>query len=244
MSEYTNHVSAGPIFIGGLSYSGKTPLRLMLSSHPLIVLSRRTYMWQRYYGRFGDLSRPDNLERCLEAMLARKSIQALSPDPERIRREFWRGPATYSRLFEIIHCQFALSIGKRRWGAQIGLIEEYADVIFDDYPAARMIHMIRDPRARQGSVPVGRRRAGKTGWETARWLHSARLARRNETRYVGRYLVVSHEALLADREGQLRDMCDFLGERFYPEMVTTESAVRFGDQKPVASYAFAGNAAT
>ena len=63
MSSYDNHVSAGPIFIGGLSFSGKTTLRLMLSSHPVIVLSRRTYMWQRFYGRYGDLRRPENLER-------------------------------------------------------------------------------------------------------------------------------------------------------------------------------------
>jgi len=234
MSEYENHVSAGPIFIGGLSFSGKTTLRLMLSSHPLIALSRRTYMWQRYYGRFGDLSRPENLERCLEAMLARKSIQVLSPDPERIRREFWRGPATYGRLFALIHSHFAASVGKRRWGAQIGLIEEYADVIFADYPTARMIHMIRDPRARHGSASIAnRQRAGKIGWETARWLHSAGLARRNETRYPGRYLVVGHETLLADRESQLRDICDFLDERFDPAMPTMESAVRFGDPKPV-----------
>ena len=243
MSSLEKHVSAGPIFIGGLSFSGKTTLRLMLSSHPLIVLSRRTYMWQRYYGRYGDLSRPENLERCLEAMLAHKSIQALAPDPERIRREFWRGPATYARLFALIHCHFAASIGKRRWGAQIGLIEEYADIIFADYPAARMIHMIRDPRTRQGSASAkSRQRAGKIGWETARWLHSARLAKRNETRYPGRYLVLGHEALLADKEGQLRDICDFLGERFYPEMVTMESAVRFGDSKAVPDHAAAQHA--
>ena len=31
-----------PIFIGGLSYSGKTPLRIMLSAHPNILLTRRT----------------------------------------------------------------------------------------------------------------------------------------------------------------------------------------------------------
>jgi hypothetical protein len=240
MSSYDNHVSAGPIFRGGLSFSGKTTLRLMLSSHPVIVLSRRTYMWQRFYGRYGDLRRPENLERCLEAMLARKSIQALSPDPERIRREFWRGPANYGRLFALIHRHFAESIGKRRWGAQIGLIEEYADVIFADYPAARMIHMIRDPRARQGSVSTrSRQRAGKTGWETARWLHSARLARRNEIRYPGRYLVVGHETLLADPEGQLFHICDFLGERFEPAMLTMESAVRFGEPKPAPDNAVA-----
>ena len=79
-------MGAGPIFIGGLSFSGKTELRLMLSSHPNLAFSRRTYMWPRYFERYGDLSRSEQLERCLADMLRNKHIMALSPDPERIRR--------------------------------------------------------------------------------------------------------------------------------------------------------------
>ena len=78
-------MSNGPIFIGGLSFSGKTQLRLLLGTHPNIVITRRTRMWTRFYGRFGDLSRPENFERCLEAMLRNKHICALNPDPARIR---------------------------------------------------------------------------------------------------------------------------------------------------------------
>jgi hypothetical protein len=223
----------GPVFIGGLSYSGKTPLRLMLSSHPNLALSRRTYMWQRYFGRFGDLADRVNFDRCLAAMLARPSIQALSPDADQIRRDFGQGPATYGHLFAVIHAQFAASVGKGRWGAQIGLIEEYADVIFADYPGARMIHMVCDPRQRWQQAANGRRRTGKLGWETARWLHSARLARRNQARYPGRYLVVNREALDDRPEATLRDICDFLGETYRPQMLTMEAAIRFGDEAQV-----------
>jgi hypothetical protein len=223
--------SDGPIFIGGLSFSAKTPLRLMLSSHSNIALSRRTYMWQRFYGRYGDLSQRENFERCLEAMLARKSIQALSPNPERIRREFLLGSPTYGYLFALFHEHFAESVGRRRWGAQIGLIEDYADVIFGDYPTACMIHMVRDPRVRQQKASVKhRQRTGKAGWETAKWLHSAKLAKRNQARYADRYLIVSSEALLADPEPSLRRICDFVGEIYEPSMLTMESAIRFGEE--------------
>ena len=229
----SRNTNTGPIFIGGLSHSGKTPLRVMLSSHSNIALSRRTYMWQRFYGRFGDLSRQENFERCLLAMLAHKSIKALSPDPERIRREYWLNPSGYGRLFALIHQHFAELHGRRRWGAQIGLIEEYADVIFADYPAARMIHMIRDPRTRHQLAPASSAGAAKTGWQTARWLHSATLARRNENRYPGRYLIVGHEELLSGREVVIRRVCDFIDEIFEPAMLTNETAVRFGDGRPV-----------
>ena len=189
-------------------------------------------MWQRYYGRYGNLGRQENFERCLTAMLAHNSIQALSPDPERIRLEFWQGPPIYSRLFALIHEHFAESVDKRRWGAQIGLIEDYADCIFTDYPAARMIHMVRDPRTRrQRAQSKQRQRVGKMGWEMARWLHSAELARRNQARFPDRYLVVICEALLADRRSSLQRICDFLGEVFEPAMLTMVTAIRFGDER-------------
>ncbi len=190
-------------------------------------------MWQRYYGRFGDLGQSDNFEHCLQVMLASNAVQALSPDEKRIRDKFWRGLPTYGRLFAILHEHFAESAGKCRWGAQIGLIEDYADVIFNDYPDARMIHMVRDPRTRQQQAANHHcQRTGRTGWEIAKWLHSAGLAERNEARYPGRYLVISSESLLADREATLQRICEFLGEAYEPAMLTMEKAIRFGDSKP------------
>lgn len=226
MVNHTSGCGHGPIFIGGLSHSGKTPLRLMLSSHSNVALSRRTYMWQRYYGRFGDLGNAANFDRCLGTMLAHPAIQALSPNAGRIRRDFAQGPATYGHLFAIIHNHFASAHGKQRWGAQIGLIEEYADVIFADYPGARMIHMMCDPRRRRRMV-VGSR-IGKTGWETAKWLHSAHLARRNQARYADCYMILNCESLSARPEATLRRICDFLGEAYEPAMLSMEAAIRFG----------------
>ena len=42
-----------PIFIGGLSFTGKTQLRAMLSAHPNILIARRTHLWDRFYKRYG-----------------------------------------------------------------------------------------------------------------------------------------------------------------------------------------------
>src|SRR5262245_50478355 len=116
-------MNGGPIFIGGLAHSGKTELGLMLSAHPNIVLTRRTYMWTRFYNRYGDLNRSDNFERCLTAMLRHKYMQVLEPDPERIRQEFWQGPPTYTRLFALFQEHYAERVGKPRWADQLGFIE-------------------------------------------------------------------------------------------------------------------------
>ena len=105
-------------------------------------------MWPRYYGRYGDLGRPEQLERCLADMLKSKHIRALEPDPARIRQEFRQGEPTYGRLFALFQEHFAERQGKARWGDQLGFVERYVDPIFAAYPEARLIHMIRDQRER------------------------------------------------------------------------------------------------
>ncbi|HEY7617816.1 MAG TPA: sulfotransferase, partial [Terriglobales bacterium] len=209
----------GPIFIGGLDRSGKTLLRRMLSRHPRLSLTRKTYMWSRFYNQYGDLAQPENLERCLQAMLQQKTIQAFEPDVDRIRREFGEGPATYERLFALFHKHNAERLGKPRWGDQLKLVERFAETIFAAYPDAKMIHMVRDPRDRYAAafadIPRGKktkRPDWRAGWSVARWLYSARLAEHNRKSFPERYLVLHYEALMLDPGKTLRIVCDFLGE--------------------------------
>jgi len=219
----------GPIFLGGLAYSGKTQLRVLLDALPDVALTRRTYMWPRYYNRFGDLGRPLNFERCLAAMLDDKAIVALEPDPNRIRREFWAGPPTYARLFALVHAQHAARLGKRRWGDQLGFVERYAGPIFAAFPSARMIHLIRNPCVMYGeSTSRTRNRPGKPGWFIARWLHSVRLMQRNQQRYPSQYKIVRYEMLCADPAAVLCDICGFLDEDVAPVLAALQDMRRAG----------------
>lgn len=203
----------GAIYIGGLSYSGKTQMRLLLMEQPGILITRRTYMWPRYYGRFGDLGRDENLARCLDAMLAAPGIRALEPDRARIRREFRAGSPTYPRLFALFHADHARRRGARRWGDQLGGIEQYAALILTADPDARIIHMVRDPRARLAELLGAGRRPGVAGWETQQWLRSAALALGHRARYPDRYRVVRYEDLRRDAERVMREVLAFLDEK-------------------------------
>jgi hypothetical protein len=204
----------------------------MLSSHPKLSMTRRTYLWTHFYGRYGDLSSPDNFDRCLAAILEQKSVQSLQLDPLRLRQEFHLGEPTYERLFALIHSQYAGRIGKPRWGDQLASIERFADPIFTAYPDAKMIHMVRDPRDRyQAARGSSRRRAGRAGWELARWIESVSLGLRNLRRYPDRYLIVRYEDLTARREVVLREICSFLGEEFVSGMLTMEGAMRYREEE-------------
>jgi hypothetical protein len=218
----------GPIYIGGASRSGKTLMRWILSSHSRIVVTRRTEMWTRFSGRFGDLGDPENLERCIDAMLRRRHIADLQPHLSRLRRDFLAGAPTYGRLFALVHQQHAERSGKPRWGDQTADVWRYTGRILVEDRRARFLHLIRDPRDRFGAILERRpRRFGVIGQETAAWLASASAAARNRDRYPGRYEVVRYEDLVLRPQGTMRGVCAFLGEEFEPAMLRMDGVKRY-----------------
>jgi hypothetical protein len=201
---------AGPILIGGLSHTGKTELRIALGAHPHVAMTRGTGMWTNHYGRYGDLARPRNAVRCIAALARDPGVRALGTDIRRLRRDLDLGPATYTRLFALIHEQHAQRQGALRWGEQLRGVEYHADTIFAGWPDARMIHMVGDPRHRLGGMSGVRSSVGKLGWETGRWVTSVELAARNALRHRDRYLVIRYEDLLERPASVLRHVSAFL----------------------------------
>lgn len=223
-------MTSSPIFIGGPDRSGTTLLYALLASHPNISMARRSNMWRFFYGRYGDLATPENFERCLHDMTHYHKMRHLRADPERIRREFRAGAPTYGRLFALLHEHHAERAGKPRWGDKSLHIEHYTGDIFAEFPDARVIQMVRDPRDRYASV---RKRFGKDtprlGAATARWLRAMRRGRLNLRRYPDRYRIVRYESLASRPEETLRAICDFLGEEYAPVMLTMRGAADYHD---------------
>jgi hypothetical protein len=182
-------------------------------------------------------------------MLRYKHVAFLDPDPDRIRTEFRAGERTYARLFSLFLIHFAEREGKPRWGAQTGLIERYADQMFDAYQGLKVIHMIRDPRDRyEASIskwPNGKLRAGGA---TARFIYSARLAERNRRTHPDDYLIVRFEDMVRQPESTVSAVCAFLGITFDPAMLDLPAAPKLrseliasgGAEGPLLSEEFIG----
>jgi hypothetical protein len=222
-------MNRGPIYLAGADRSGTTLMYALLASHPHIAMPNLgTNMWTFFYGQYGDLSRPENFERCLAAMLRYKNVLNLKPDPERIRREFWQGTPNYARLFALFLNHVAEREDKMRWGDKTSYIERYADKIFAAYPDAVMIHMIRDPRDRYASaIKRWPNQKGQVGGATARWLYSVGLAQRNQKEYPHRYKIVRYETFVSQPEATVREVCAFLQEDYDPGMFTMAGAKGF-----------------
>ena len=224
-SRGANDAEFAPLFIAGPDRSGTTLMYALLASHPDVSMVRRTNMWRYFHGRYGDLARPSNLERCLDAMVGYRRMRHLQPDRERIRREFLEGPATYGRLFALFHRHNAERVGATRWGDKSLHTEHSADRVFAEFPNARIIHMVRDPRDRYASVRARNgQELSRVGAAAGRWLASARAGRRNQTRYPGRYLIVRYEDLAQAPDPTMRQVCAAVGLEYTPSLLAMSAA--------------------
>ncbi|HZD11572.1 MAG TPA: sulfotransferase [Candidatus Binatia bacterium] len=219
---------AEPIFITGADRSGTSLIYALLASHPNISMVRRTNMWRWFYGQYGDLAERENFERCLETMLRYYRLDALQPDAERIRREFWQGAPSYGHLFALFHGHHAERLGKSRWGDKSLHTEHHAAQIFAEFPEARIIHMVRDPRDRYASV-LKRYDDSEKGVAatTGRWLASTRQAQRNLRMYPDKYMALRYETLAQQPERTVQEVCAFIGEDYAPEMLAMKGAPEY-----------------
>jgi hypothetical protein len=216
----------GPVFLAGSDRSGIGLLGESLNSHPQISISRRTRFWSLYYERFGDLSEPSNLSQAVHTMMQYTRMRDLTTDPDRVIQDFQipGADASYGRLLDLIQKQNLMRVGKSRWGDKTLNAEHHADAIYREYPTARVIHVIRDPRDRYASQLHHRGASrGKVGAGSALWLSSVRSARRNQRKHPESYKIVRYEDLASRPQETIEDVCHFLDEPFDARMLTVSS---------------------
>lgn len=214
-----------PVFIGGLQRSGTSLMRAIVGSHPaLAVFQWDLPLWTRFYDRYRnqDLNDRTVRDKLLDQILAHKKAQLADVRLDRpaILDSLANTRTTFTCgvIFEHVLSQYARQLGRPRWGLKTPGNEFYADAIFEAYPGARMIHMIRDPR----DVAVSMK---SLGWfpdvvtHSELWRDSARLACQNLRKYSEAYTVVRYEELVGDPQGITRDVCRTAGLEWHPDLL-------------------------
>ena len=193
MSE-SNH---RPIFIVGCQRSGTTMLRLMLDSHSQISCGPET--------RF-----LEDLERIVGADWKRLSQFGYSQE-EWLRR--------IRSFLEGIQSDYARSRGKTRWADKSPRYALHIPFLMQVFPDAQIVHVIRDGR----DVAVShRKRFGywssvKSSVKWPRYISAARGA--GSALGEDSYHELRYDRLVADTETTLRQLLEWLGEEWEPEIL-------------------------
>ncbi len=223
--------SKGPIFVVGMPRSGTTLIRVMLSSHPRITISPETHylsIWMRRLAHL-DVGRSKGSGTFWHEFVQTDRFSHLDIDPDTTRtRILGYGPVTHRTIFTGLMEEFAGKMRKPRWGEKTPRHYRHIDTLLEWFPNARVVYLVRDPRAVVSSMlatPWGGRDTEKSVQE---WLQCLRIMGKWEKDE--RVHVVAYEQLVSDPQQQLRRMCRFLDEEYSPAMLT-----RLGAGLPVAN---------
>lgn len=189
----------------------------MLNSHPHLAVPHETAFIVPLYRKrdaFGDFADPQNRRKVAEWILKSKKSrnERLKATPEELVEAVVQAPPTLGSMLAACFALNARNQGKTRWGDKRPSHAWNLNAIFDLFPDARYVNVVRDPRACVASM-------NRVGWSwggvesaTEMWQRATVSAEAWRRRLPAeQYLDVRYEELVKDPKGILREVCAFLG---------------------------------
>lgn len=224
-----NRMDQSPVFIGGMQRSGTSLLRALLCSHPDLAifeydLPLYTYFYAQYENQDITLKKiyKDLLDNIFKHDKTKACYYKVSQEiVESKIKDTNRGDLTLSNIFKCFLEEYARVAGKPRWGLKTPFNEFYADKIFEAFPRASMIHVIRDPRDVALSYQKFKNWSNYYSfWKHInKWRESTSLALRYKKKYKGQYILVRYEDLVVSTESTIKNICEFVGLDYKPSVL-------------------------
>lgn len=231
-------------FIGGHRRIGTTLLLNLLEGHPqLSVFPADSGFFYAYYPVYesSEYSDEDRINRIIEFSYGNLREETERVDSEHrchfpfeamhhnFQEKASGGKFTPKEMLLAMISAYRETYGKDisthvRWVEKTTSSEIYASHIFEWFPEAKFIHLLRDPRDNYSSL--------KSGWETRYWSRAddlrrliqsmldrgklgMEMARYNQARYgPDRYLVIKYEELAVNPEPLMEMVSQFLGIKY------------------------------
>lgn len=222
-----------PIFVVGTGRSGTTLLRLLLNAHPRIYLTHEA----SFYLIGSGLSKGPSASQWLERYMRSAVFAWLRLNPALVRAELTAAgdPKEPKEAYRAIMRLKAARYGRVRYGDKTPLHAGRLDRILSDFPEARVIHVVRDPRATVASLMRMPWAASSVGLNNLFCLRSMRGVRP----FSDRLLEIRLEDLLGDLEASLRRVLDFVGEAWHPDVLDHAQHAPLDDVPPFPWFAAA-----
>ncbi|MBC8332142.1 MAG: sulfotransferase [Anaerolineae bacterium] len=236
-----------PIFLCGHPRSGTSLLRALFDGHPqVVVYPYETFFFRGFLPQAAKLNADQRIEFAARYLLHFFELRPemadefdVFPDAERKIQAFARMCLTVQQQIENygyrhdgdLLAAVILAFGQvyrllgtetRYWLEKSIFNEFFAEQIFDWWPDARCIHVMRDPRDVFVSYHPRRKKVLPRKF-ALRWQKSAEQGLANQRSYGDeRYLIFTYEHLVQNPENALKELMDFL-EIEYADTLKTPS---------------------
>lgn len=218
-----------PIFVVGAPRSGTTLVERMLDAHPAIAILDELVFFDHILAlrrEIPQLDTPQRRERFFQLLPQLDHVRfwrGLDPVLARVREELEQAGARASwQLFYLLLMKRAAEArGKRRYGEKTPWNVRHLATIVRWFPDARIVHVVRDPRAQVASRRQLPRSSHDVLTHAVKWRLDVDLGRRALARWPrpANVIEVRYEDLLAEPEAQLKRICQAVGEPFDPTML-------------------------
>lgn len=208
-----------PVLIGACPRSGTTLLRGILDNHPdLAVVGETNFIFWlvRHRAEFGNLRKEANRRKLAEWLFdgegrGQKRVQGSTPRDEAVQRMV-DGGTTLGSMFAAIFQMHADRHRKPRWGDKRPGYAGFIQLMFELYPNAQFVNLVRDPRGAVASqLPLGWDKPEATlASSTATWETSIqRVDDYSERLRPDQLLDVRFEDLVRNPSAEVRRICDW-----------------------------------
>ncbi|WP_141578338.1 sulfotransferase [Actinomadura sp. WMMA1423] len=218
--------SCRPVFVLGCPRSGTTLLQQMLHSHRRIAFPSETRFVHTAYEarhRFGDLGRPENRRALAEWITGGDGTKfgVLRLDAAAVVEEIVQGPPTLGSAIAVVFRAYARRHGKPRWGDKRPSYFRRVPMLRRMFPDAQFVHLVRDGRDAVSSLMRMPWFDGDINAAALTWREAVDTGTRLRARLgPATFYEFRYEDLVAEPEGTLRLLCEFLGEEYDPGMTT------------------------
>lgn len=215
-----NRTEQNPIFIVGMNGSGTTMLADCLdNSSELYAFPRETRMlpWLiEHLEDFGDLNKPQNLQRLLDTFCKFNVVRILLGEQKLTIADV--AEPTLNGVVDAVYRTLAERQGKQRWVEKSPMNVQFMREIIAQMPTAKIIHMYRDGR---DVAQSNQRRWLKNPYLTMyRWKEIVRQGRQDGHQLGNeRYLEVRYEELTNAPEETMRAICAFVEIEYHPRLL-------------------------
>lgn len=198
-------------------------MRSMIDAHPEYSIPRETLFYFLYNGylaknRIGHLADKNDFERFWSWYVSHRRFTYLNLDGDDLCKNILdSGDFSTSNILNSLMHAAAKKEHKASWGEKTPGHEAYLDQIFKDFPDAKVLFMIRDPRGMAASMK-------KVPWGNKSMIVLVKIWKRSINDFVKhskdpRVKQVRFEHLLTNTMEEIKGVCDFLTICFNKDML-------------------------
>ena len=217
------HYHHRPIFIFGCPRSGTSLLSRIIDFHPQITIPFESHLYNTFYPwleYYGDLNVPTNRQRLVKDILSTEVLKSWEPrlNKQQILAGIERND--FHGIVESVMSGWTKVQGKQRWGEKTPQHVFYWREILQAFPDMQVIHIVRDGRDVALSWKKARFGPKHIYHLAKRWVcYTDKVEELKANLNADAFLEVKYEDLLSNSELVTKDICNFLGEDFTPQML-------------------------